>query len=45
MLVELRFFFGFGFTEIAAKRDVSERTVPRHWDKARPFLRYAVDER
>jgi RNA polymerase sigma factor (TIGR02999 family) len=44
-LVELKFFCGFGFAEIAAMRGVTERTVQRHWDKARLFLRYAIDER
>jgi len=30
------------FTEIAGLRGVSERTVQRHWDKARIYLRHAV---
>ncbi len=30
-LVELKFFCGFGFAEIAAMRGVSERTVQRDW--------------
>jgi RNA polymerase sigma factor (TIGR02999 family) len=37
-IVDLRFFCGFSFGEIAAMRDVSERTVQRHWDKARILL-------
>ncbi|HET8646216.1 MAG TPA: ECF-type sigma factor [Vicinamibacteria bacterium] len=37
-LVDLKFFCGFSFTEIAAMRGVSERTVQRHWDKARILL-------
>jgi len=41
-LVELKFFCGFGFAEIAAMRDVSERTVQRDWNKARLFLRSAL---
>ncbi len=41
-LVELKYFCGFDFAEIAAMRGVSERTVQRHWDKARAFLRQAV---
>lgn len=41
-LVELKYFCGFDFTEIAAMRGVSERTVQRHWDKARAFLKQAV---
>ena len=37
-VVDLKFFCGFTFTEIAAMRGVSERTVQRHWDKARTLL-------
>ena len=37
-LVDLKFFCGFSFAEIAAMRGVSERTVQRHWDKARILL-------
>jgi hypothetical protein len=36
--VDLKFFCGFSFAEIAAMRQVSERTVQRHWDKARILL-------
>ena len=36
--VDLKFFCGFSFGEIAAMRDVSERTVQRQWEKARLFL-------
>jgi RNA polymerase sigma factor (TIGR02999 family) len=43
-LVELKFFCGFDFAEIAAIRGVSERTVQRHWDKARLFLRHLLDD-
>lgn len=43
-LVELKFFCGFDFTEIAAMRAVSERTVQRDWQKARLFLRLAVED-
>jgi RNA polymerase sigma factor (TIGR02999 family) len=43
-LVELKFFCGFDFAEIAAMRGVSERTVQRHWDKARSFLRHSLDD-
>ena len=42
-LVELKFFCGFALVEIAAMRGVSERTVQRHWDKARLFLRHSLD--
>jgi RNA polymerase sigma factor (TIGR02999 family) len=37
-LVDLKFFCGFSFAEIAALRGVSERTVQRDWNKARLFL-------
>jgi len=37
-IVDLRFFCGFTFAEIAALRDISERTVQRHWEKARIYL-------
>lgn len=37
-LVELRFFAGLTFGEIAALRSVSERTVQRDWEKARTLL-------
>lgn len=43
-LVELKFFCGFDFVEIAAMRGVSERTVQRHWDKARLFLRHLLGD-
>lgn len=38
-LVDLKFFCGFTFAEIAAMRGVSERTVQRDWAKARVLLR------
>jgi len=41
-VVDLKFFCGFTFTEIAGLRGVSERTVQRHWDKARIYLRHAL---
>lgn len=37
-LVDLHFFCGFTFAEIAALREVSERTVQRDWRKARLLL-------
>lgn len=37
-VVDLKFFCGFSFAEIAAMRQMSERTVQRHWEKARIFL-------
>ena len=38
-VVDLKFFCGFTFAEIASHRGVTERTVQRHWDKARIYLR------
>jgi RNA polymerase sigma factor (TIGR02999 family) len=37
-VVDLKFFCGFSFAEIAAMRDLSERTVQRKWEKARIYL-------
>ena len=37
-VVDLKYFCGFSFKEIAAVRGVSERTVQRDWEKARLFL-------
>jgi len=37
-LVDLKFFCGFSFVELAAMRGVSERTVQRQWEKARIYL-------
>ena len=37
-LVDLKFFCGFTFAEVAAMRSVSERTVQRDWEKARICL-------
>jgi RNA polymerase sigma factor (TIGR02999 family) len=41
-IVDLKFFCGFSFTEIAAMQQVSERTVQRRWEKARLLLRHAL---
>jgi DNA-directed RNA polymerase specialized sigma24 family protein len=41
-LVDLKFFCGFTFAEIAAMRGVTERTVQRHWEKARMYLRQSL---
>lgn len=41
-IVELKFFCGFSFTEIAAMRGVSERTIQRKWEKGRLFLHQAM---
>jgi RNA polymerase sigma factor (TIGR02999 family) len=37
-VVDMKFFCGFTFGEIAAMRNVSERTVQRQWEKARIYL-------
>ena len=37
-VVDLKFFCGFSFAEIAAMRGTSERTIQRHWEKARIYL-------
>ena len=37
-IVEMRYFGGFTDAEIAAAMDISDRTVRRHWDKARAFM-------
>jgi RNA polymerase sigma factor (TIGR02999 family) len=41
-LVDLRFFCGFSLVEIAAMRNVSERTVRRDWAKARAVLHQSL---
>lgn len=41
-LVDLHFFCGYTFGEIAALRGVSERTVQRDWRKARLLLQHAL---
>jgi RNA polymerase sigma factor (TIGR02999 family) len=43
-VVDLKYFCGFTFEEIAAQRDTSERTVKRDWEKARPILFEALSE-
>jgi RNA polymerase sigma factor (TIGR02999 family) len=37
-IVDLKFFCGFSFAEIASLRGVCERTVQRKWEKARLYL-------
>src|SRR5262245_1302335 len=44
-IVDLKFFCGFSFVEIAAMRGVSERTVQRNWEKARLYLHHAMADR
>jgi RNA polymerase sigma factor (TIGR02999 family) len=43
-VVDLKFFCGFSFAEIAAMRGVSERTVQRDWEKARIYLHQSLRE-
>ena len=41
-VVDLKYFCGFSFIEIAALQQVSKRTVQRHWEKARLLLHHAL---
>ena len=41
-LVDLKFFCGFSFAEIAQLQGISERTAQRDWDKARILLRWHI---
>jgi RNA polymerase sigma factor (TIGR02999 family) len=41
-VVDLKFFCGFSFGEIAAMQSVSERTVQRDWEKARIYLHRTI---
>ncbi|HJS90032.1 MAG TPA: ECF-type sigma factor [Steroidobacteraceae bacterium] len=43
-VVDLKYFCGFSFAEIAALRGISERTVQRDWEKARLILYHQVGE-
>jgi RNA polymerase sigma factor (TIGR02999 family) len=43
-LVDLHFFCGFSFSEIAQLRAISERTVQRDWRKARLLLASHLDD-
>jgi RNA polymerase sigma factor (TIGR02999 family) len=43
-IVDLKFFCGFSFTDIAVMRGVSERTIQRRWEKARLYLHHAIDD-
>ncbi len=43
-LVDLKFFCGCSFAEIAALQNLSERTVQRKWEKARIYLRRTMGE-
>jgi RNA polymerase sigma factor (TIGR02999 family) len=41
-IVDLRFFCGFTFAEIAALKGMSERTAQRQWEKARIYLHRTI---
>ena len=41
-VVDLKFFCGFSFGEIAAMLGITERTVQRDWEKARIYLHNAM---
>ena len=41
-IVDLKFFCGLSFAEIAALRNISERTVQRNWERARLFLHHQI---
>lgn len=41
-VIDLKFFCGFSFGEIAAMRGVSERTIQRNWEKGRLYLHHAL---
>jgi len=43
-LVELKYFCGFSFAEIAEIRGITERTAQRHWERARLFLHRTLRE-
>ena len=44
-LVDLHFFCGVSFTELAALQGVSERTIRRHWRNARLLLHRSMQDR
>jgi RNA polymerase sigma factor (TIGR02999 family) len=41
-VVDLKFFCGFSFSEIATMQRLSERTVQRRWEKARIYLHCSI---
>jgi RNA polymerase sigma factor (TIGR02999 family) len=43
-LVDLRYFCGYTFDEIAAQRGASVRTVKRDWEKARAYLFHQMND-
>ena len=42
--VAMKFFCGFTFAEIAAMKNLSERTIQRQWDKARIYLHRKISK-
>jgi RNA polymerase sigma factor (TIGR02999 family) len=43
-IVDLKYFSGFSFLDLAASWGISERTVRRDWERARLFLHRALQE-
>jgi RNA polymerase sigma factor (TIGR02999 family) len=43
-VVDLKYFCGFSFGEIAAMQGIAERSVQRHWAKARIYLQRTLRE-
>ena len=43
-VVDLKYFCGFSFEEIAAMKNLSERTVRRYWTKARAYLHVQLSD-
>jgi len=41
-IVDMKFFCGFTFEEIAALKGISERTAQRQWEKARIYLHRTI---
>jgi DNA-directed RNA polymerase specialized sigma24 family protein len=41
-IVDLKFFCGFSFAEVAALLGVTERTVQRRWERARVYLHRSI---
>jgi len=44
-LVDLKFFCGFSFAEIAAMQNLTERTIQRRWEKARIYLYHSIQSK
>jgi RNA polymerase sigma factor (TIGR02999 family) len=43
-IIDMKFFCGLSFAEIAAVRGVSERTIQRNWEKGRLYLHHAIGD-